>query len=253
MSIVISTIFLLLLIFPGLIFRYLLIQGRNKKIRISNIEQVYWAVIPAFVLHVLVLGIILSTERFPNSDFNLLNSIVHGKFNFTSFQIAYSGKWFLFYYFSTSFLGAIFGVCLRKLFIASKADLVHPIFEVDDKWIRLFTADYIFRNFDVPREKLEISIDVLMIGDENKHLIYSGTLSEYYVDDRGELQNITLIDVFRRNLNEDRKNVDIEGDELSQNIDERYYQLPGHQFVIDMTKVLNMNVTYMEVSFGEGK
>lgn len=245
MSILISTALVLLLIFPGLFFRYLLIQGKNRKIRISNIEQIYWAVIPAVFFHVVLIAIIYASEALPDPDIVGIENLLQGHINFSEAQLKHSGPWITSYYLASILFGAIMGVVLRKVFIATRLYKVHPLFEVDDKWVRLFTEKYITQNYSVTNE-LFISLDVVMVSDENKLVIYSGTLTDFFVDEKGELQNITLKDVFRRNLANDLENKVRTNSE--QQIDERYYPVAGHLFLIEMSKVVNLNVTYMDVS-----
>ena len=179
----------------------------------------------------------------------IVYNILKGEFNLSEDKLLSGSSWMILYYVTTIVLGAILGISLRKLFIETAAFRLHPIFEVDDRWVRLFTAPYIRKNFALSIENLVIGIDALMEGDDSKFTIYSGTLLEFNVDDRGNLQDLTLEDVYRRKLVDDLE--PYQSNISEQTIDDRYYHLPGHLFIVQMNRVVNLHITYNEVEIVE--
>jgi hypothetical protein len=71
-------------------------------------------------------------------------------------------------------------------------------------------------------------------------------LAEFYLSKDQGLDRLCLQEVYRRTLISDRPQQDIEGIPTQQ-LDNRYYRMPGDVFVIPYSLVKNINVTYKKL------
>ncbi|MEM9337549.1 MAG: hypothetical protein AAGA66_02390 [Bacteroidota bacterium] len=173
-----------------------------------------------------------------------------GKLDFKKLDVAYSMQWASLYFITVVISGGLLGWLLRFISIRRSLHLVHRLFEVDVKWVRLFTEPYISKAFDLDPDKLFIGIDVLVEGSDNHYTIYSGTLDSFELNsnDNKKLESLTLIDVYRRNFNDDLSQDNTTEKQEDKNSDERWYEMPGHLFYINMDRVHNIHITYYEYS-----
>jgi len=109
----------------------------------------------------------------------------------------------------------------------------------------------------VDHKKIEfIQVDVLTSGDEGD-MLYCGILEKYTLNSKVGLENIYMSSVYRRRLSSDyqaasehatgfpiEEDADPMAAVLSKDTDARYYNMPGDYFMIPISEVKNINITY---------
>ena len=68
-----------------------------------------------------------------------------------------------------------------------------------------------------------------------------GLLADYVLSKDGGLERIYLKDVRRRFLQN-------QPDQIEENTNNKYYELPGEFFVLPYDKIINLHITYYKVS-----
>jgi hypothetical protein len=261
MSLIFGSVFLFILISPGLLFRFSYLQGTYAKLNfsVSAVEEIFWAVVPTFFLHIMSVLIIESLTGYA-VRLDIVYQLLVGEAN--NFEvIRHSLFQFLVYLtvvIALSILsGSIFRFAIRKL----RLDFYLSFLRMGNEWHYLLSGEILnypkkntgltsvkflgkyFLALRRPSKKIQwIQIDALMNSSEGD-MIYSGILNEYYLSRDNRLDRIYLSEVYRRKLKADLA-LDEEESELVQHLDDRYYSMPGDLFVIQYQQVLNLNITY---------
>jgi hypothetical protein len=247
MSLVFSSLFLFILISPGLIFRFSYLQGTYAKLtfKVSAIEEIFWALIPALFLQ---LAAILVVDHMTSYEvrLELIYQLITSNDAIDFHAIAQSLLPFLVYITLVLFASAFFGVVARRLVRRYRLDLHTKFLRFGNEWHYLFSGEafYLSKKID-PSSIAFIQIDVVM-GSSEGDMIYSGILEDYYLSrDNNGLDRLYLTNVYRRllknDLDADIPNVGF----LNRHLDDRYYAMPGDLFVVTYDDIKNLNVTYM--------
>lgn len=147
----------------------------------------------------------------------------------------------------------IFGVAiaagrgLKHLVLTNNLDCKYHFLRVHNDWYYLLTGK-ILDFEDWPGEAADVAavqVDLVVEGKEHTYL-YTGLLAEFYLSKDQGLDRLCLQEVYRRTLISDRPQQDIEGIPTQQ-LDNRYYRMPGDVFVIPYSLVKNINVTYKKL------
>jgi hypothetical protein len=252
MSLLLSSILLFILVAPGLIFRFSYLQGTYAKVsfKVSAIDEIFWALIPAVFFQlsaVLILENVFSVSIRIDIIYQLINSDASSAMDFNSLRKGFFP--FLLYTASLIGISAGAGRFLRMLIRVMKLDIRYRFFRLNNEWHYLFTGELLdFPDVIGESENIEIiQIDLLATTGDGS-VIYSGILQDYYLSKDNGLDRIYLSQVYRRKLKDDLAHADQSN---VQQLDERYYQMPGELFVIQYEKILNMNVTYHRFSLDE--
>jgi hypothetical protein len=261
MSLIFGSVFLFILISPGLLFRFSYLQGTYAKLNfsVSAVEEIFWAVVPTFFLHSVAILLIESLMNYSirldilyqlmigeTSDFEVVRKSLFPFLAYLAIVIAIS-----------IFSGSMLRFVIRKL----RLDFYLSFLRLGHEWHYLLSGEilnYPKRNtrssslkflrkylkaLGRPSKKIQwIQIDALMSSSEGD-VIYSGILNEYYLSRDNRLDRIYLSEVYRRKFKKDLE-LDEEESERVQHLDDRYYSMPGDLFVIQYDKVLNLNITY---------
>lgn len=252
MNLLLSSILLFILVSPGLIFRFSYLQGTYAKLnfKVSAIDEIVWALIPALFFQ-LTAVIILENHFEADIRIDVVYQLLNGDalraddFN----VIRRSFLPFLIYTTALVGISAASGRLLRAVIRSFKLDIRYRFFRLNNEWHYLFTGEILdFPDVIGDSENVEmIQIDLLASTSEGS-VIYSGILLDYYLSKDNGLDRIYLSQVYRRKLKDD---LAPENQSDVQTIDDRYYQMPGELFVIQYDKIINMNVTYHRFSFEE--
>ncbi|MCD9016436.1 hypothetical protein [Parachryseolinea silvisoli] len=247
MSLVFSSLFLFILISPGLIFRFSYLQGTYAKLtfKVSAVEEIFWALIPALFLQ---LAAILVVDHVTPYEVRLevIYQLITSNDALDFFVIEQSLLPFLIYIALLLLASVFFGVVARRLVRRYRLDLHTKFLRFGNEWHYLFSGEafYLSKNIN-PSSIAFIQIDVVM-GSSEGDMIYSGILEDYYLSrDNNGLDRLYLTNVYRRllknDLDADAPNVGF----LNRHLDDRYYAMPGDLFVVTYDDIKNLNVTYM--------
>lgn len=247
MNLILGSLFLFILVIPGLVFRYSYLHGTYAKqtFKISAVDEIFWAILPALILQ--LLGII-AVNRFTELEVKLdqvyaIITNASGSINFDTVQRSLPS--FLLYILSLISIAALLGLGVRFTVRRLKLDLKYSFLKINNEWYYLFSGEIL--DSELPGESASIyfiQIDALVQTSEGT-VVYCGILEDYFLSRDNGLDRIYLSSVYRRRLGEDKteegeKNVGY----FERYLDTRYYSMPGDLFVIPYEKIINLNITY---------
>jgi hypothetical protein len=247
MNLILGSILLFILLSPGLIFRYSYLQGTYSKqtFKISAVDEIFWAVIPAFVFQLagilVIIHFTIYQVRLDQLYLILTGADSEIDFNF----ILGSLPVFLVYIVILIVIAAVLGLSARFIVRKFQLDLRYPFLKVNNEWYYLFSGE-ILDFLDSPGESKNvemIQIDVLVSTGDGT-MVYSGTLENYFLSKDNGLDRIYLSNVYRRKMKDDLDRTKPNVGYLDRFLDERYYAMPGDLFVVTYDKIINLNVTY---------
>src|SRR5688572_1919234 len=159
MGLVLGSVFLFILISPGIIFRYAYLQGTYAKqnFKISAIDEIFWALVPALFFQ---LTAVLLLERFFHVDVRIdyIYNIVIGSDNSIDFNvIRQSLSGFLLYTFSLIVLAGFIGFLVRYVIRKNRFDIRFPFLRLNNEWYYLFSGK-ILDSIDVPGESRDVKM-----------------------------------------------------------------------------------------------
>jgi hypothetical protein len=262
MNLVFSSLFLFVLISPGLLFRFSYLQGSYAKLsfKVSAVEEILWAIVPAFLLH--LLGIWF-TENAMHEQIRLdiVYQFITGKE--PDFAIVRKSIVpFSLYLLTLIALGVVTGVITRALVRKLKFDLYWKFLRFGNEWYYLLSGEMLnlpeknaeanwfervggyFRDLFTKKAQVElIQVDAVVNSTEGD-LIFSGILKDFFLSKDNGLDRLYLSNVYRRSFKNDLQDEDKNPGFLARDTDERYYAMPGDFFVITYDKIRNLNITY---------
>lgn len=240
MDFALTTLLLLFLLLPGLIFRrFYYTEEFSKEYFKESVPNFFlslalpstimnalcWQIVdPYFDFDVQVWGILLSGTDDPKYIGQALDNVHRHLADVLGYLIL------------VCLLSAMFGWLTKKLIRKSKLDRRIKLFRFQNEWHYLFSGEIL----DFPRVQGQANaidctnVDVLVDTAEGS-IIYMGMLQEYVLSKEGGIERIYLTDVKRRFLKQEKKNK------------VERIQLPGQFFVIPSNRILNLHLTYYKV------
>jgi hypothetical protein len=248
MNLVFGSLFLFILISPGLIFRFSYLQGTYAKLtfKVSAVEEIFWALIPAFFLQS---AAIIIVQEFWGCDINLevIYQLITGGKDVDFILIQKDLTAFLLYITVLLIISVVLGITGRSLVRKYKLDLKLKFLRFGNEWYYLFSGEVFYHSKKLePANIFLIQIDVMVSSSEGD-IIYSGILEDFYLSKDNGLDRIYLRNVYRRNLKDDLEQNTPSPGFLNRSSDERYYAMPGDLFVITYNKIINLNITYIKL------
>jgi hypothetical protein len=262
MTLVFSSLFLFILISPGLLFRFAYLQGSYAKLtfKVSAVEEILWAIIPAFLFHLLGIWFV---ENMLHQQIKLevVYQFITGKE--PDFDIVRKSILpFSVYLLTLIALGVVTGVITRALVRGLKFDLYWKFLRFGNEWYYLLSGEMLnlpekntdeswikrlgnyLKDVFAKKNQVElIQVDAVVNSTEGD-LIFSGILKDFFLSKDNGLDRIYLSNVYRRSFKNDLQDEDKNPGFLARDTDERYYAMPGDYFVITYDKIRNLNITY---------
>jgi hypothetical protein len=249
MSLAIGFLIVFLLAVPGIIFRvtYLSSPYSKRNINTTTLEEIYSSLIPAFIFHSLSVTVLAALGYQINYQF-IFNLLIGSN---TAKDINKLNEYlspFLVYMSINMLLNFLCALVLRKIVLRYNLYKKYPPLSIYNKW------------YDILKPKkgdVSVWLDVVL-ESRNDMLIYRGFLTDFWLDKDGGIKELHMEDVRRRVLSQDEKNeiapaavpINQAGGttavdpDAAEEIDERYYYIPGERFIIKYQDVRNMNITY---------
>ncbi|PTB92528.1 hypothetical protein C9994_13900, partial [Marivirga lumbricoides] len=161
---------------------------------------------------------------------------------------------FSLYVIATNIIGAILGKLTKEGILKNGLDMKFEALRIHNEWYYLLYGKVL--DFEGPNRSEEIDyiqIDALVqVGD--KKIIYKGFLDRFYLDNDKGLDRIVLYFVYRRFLESDSYGLRSEKEDLfnyNKETKQRYYEMPGDYLVIPYNKIINMNISYKEITIDD--
>lgn len=278
-NIALNTIFyIMLFIFPGLLFRKFYFGGEfTKQFQQGNlIERLLWTLF--FSVLILVLSslsfIFLQNQKyFLIQDYisyttikKLFDSLSLNKLPDEKDIEIYNYLNFLYLILILYLISSVLGYVCYKLVRISSIDTLTSAFKFKNYWHYLFKSNKINGKVSSKNKYLYTNADVLLEYN-NKQELFSGYVQDYYIDPiTNKLDCIVLKNTFKFITLDNDKSEDIERSiQSNENIYEVHKVLgskkvfkkyiPGDIMTIFSEKILNLNLTYIEqvLSYSERK
>lgn len=247
MNIAVGALILLLLIFPGILFRYAYLSGpySRKNFQSSISDEVVLSLIPAFLIQTVAYFVFEHLLRI-NIDVSLLIRLVSQLSLITTPEFIIIEKsilLFSLYNILTCLFGFFSGKLFRGMVAKYNWDIKYHSLRFNNEWYYLLSGRILdFPNNNRISQKIDlVRIDALCESQGNS-IIYSGILREFYLSKNDGLDRIHLSNVYRRKLNDDSP-LEITAP-IEKEFDDRYYKMPGDIFVIPYQQVKNINISY---------
>lgn len=245
MNIALATIVLLVILYPGFLFRrfYYSAEFSKEYFKQSIPDMVLASVLPAFLIH--ILGYCLFVKPSYQLNIQTIGTLLSGTSDSSKVSAAFENIYvhafqIISYFFAISGLAVIGGLSSKYVVRLSKFDRKSSLFRFQNEWHYVFSGEILdFPNVPGRADEVDFKyVDVLVKSNEGT-LIYMGMLSHYTLNKEGGIDRIYLSDTRRRYLKDDKPSFNID--------DNRYYNLPGEFFIIPYEQIINLHITYYKV------
>lgn len=246
MNLALGVLVIFIISIPGIVFRLTFLSSAYSKrtINTTAIDEIFLSLIPAIFFHSIFILIIDSTDRV--IDFQFIYNLLIG--NNTAKDINALNDYlpgFAGYILAITLVNFLFGWLLRICVLKFEWYKSVQLLTIYNKWYPLLKPK--------PDEKGEISVWVdVLVETKSEAILYRGFIADFWLDKDGNICEIHLEMVRRRIFNNDEnqanKPIAGEPENAQDDVDERYYYVPGELFIIKYSDVKNMNITYFSES-----
>jgi len=267
MSFALPAIILLLIVLPGVFFRYTYRKGywRSPVVFDTVLNEFAASIVISLVIQLIVYSLLRTLHL--TYDFSSALTFITGYYTQENYlqsvnKIADQYIHILVYFIGINSIAALMGfllhVCVRFLFL----DLRFAVFRFRNEWYYLFSGEETIidslkgrysaleRLFIRPRNirwilnSLFVFVSVVITQGSTTY-IYAGVLGDWYYDKQGMLEKIVLLWARRRNIKYDQRG---RFTSMSEYEEKRFYPIAGDQLVLDYSKVntINVDVRYIE-------
>jgi len=259
MNIALGALLLFLLFIPGLLFRTSFLKSDSLKSNIDTtiLNELLFVSVPALVLHLcgmLLVEALWEVEvRLDQFYYLITGAKDSAQIDFEVIKFSLPG--FTGYLILASVVAVSLGMILQRVVMHWDLDSKYPFLRLSNEWERLLSGRVLG---PTDHKKIEfIQVDVLTSGDQG-NMLYCGILEKYTLNSKVGLENIYMSSVYRRRLSSDyqaaasslstelpvQESTDLTTSVLSKDEDDRYYNMPGDYFMIPISEVKNINITY---------
>lgn len=255
MNIALATLTLLIILYPGFLFRrfYYTEEFSKEYFKQSVTDLIFSSIVPGLFIH--FLGYLLFIKGRNEIDVVTVGTLLSGTSDpvkvTQAFKAVYDNSFYIISYFiGVSLVGMAAGLLAKLIVRNLKLDRRFKLFRFQNEWHYIFSGEILdFPKVAGKAEDFDCSyVDVLIKTDQGT-VIYTGLLADYILTREGGIDRIYLTETKRRFLKDDLLNGN-EGTEEQINMtdDHRYYYLPGQFFIIPYNQIINMHITYYKVT-----
>ncbi len=255
MNIALATLTLLIILYPGFLFRRFYFTGEFSKeyFKQSVTDLIFSSILPGFFIH--FIGYLLFIKGRSQIDVITIGTLLSGTSDSIKVTEAFKAVYqkapsIAGYFFGVSVVGMVAGFAAKLVVRKFKLDRKVKLFRFQNEWHYIFSGEILdFPKVPGNAEDIDCSyIDALVKTDEGT-IIYTGLLADYILTKEGGIDRIYLTDVKRRFFKDDITNkVESPADLDESANDSRYYYLPGRFFIISYSQIINLHVTYYKVT-----
>jgi hypothetical protein len=242
MNIALGTVILFVIIVPGIIMRrfYYTEEFSRKYIRNSIVDEMVFAIVPAFLIHFFAIVIIHQFTPY-YIDFDtlaiLLTNSGNEKHTIKAFHAIRDNMSAILCYNFTLWNGAaIIGFMARIVIRKNKLDRKYKFLKYGNDWHYLLTGEFTdFPKINGNSESIDlIFVDALTKAD-GKNVIYTGILVDYKLAAAGVLDFLILKEAKRIYTSEKSPGIT------------NSINIPGDYFIVLYNQILNINLTYYKL------
>ncbi|MDC7219136.1 MAG: hypothetical protein PQJ59_04290 [Spirochaetales bacterium] len=269
MQLALSSLLVLLIILPGILFRYFYRKGFwTCPVYLSHLtNEILYGVIFSIVLHSLFYHVILSKSEY-SYDFYILLSLVSGNVDEGNIQfISRNIKDYFFvilrYFTVINISSAALGLAVHSFVRELKLDLKIPFLRFNNEWYYLLRGESwvisdlnelkflkrLFSNISTINYYLrkiypEVSVVIEQSGES---FLYNGIVEDFNYSKDGLLEKIIMTYSSRRKLSDDgtnRTSTDKTTSKKESRSDDRYYPIEGEYLIINYCDIKTLNINY---------
>lgn len=246
-----SAFLILLLVLPGVIFRFAYLRGttvNNPFVITSLTDEIASGVIAAGVLH--ALWCLVADGVHHPVDFKTALTLLVGTEEDHPAQLSAAiaassrsmpliAEYFLSLYVAAAAFGLLVHWAVRK----TRLDHTVPLLRYHNEWYYILSGEY--QQFSElraqpwsSRRKPDVVYLSTVIPQGDEPYLYRGYIVDYSFDKEGLLDRVVLCDAKRRSLKNDREPIDphkVEGDD-------RYYAIVGDLLILKYSEMQTMNI-----------
>ncbi len=210
MNIALATLFLLILLYPGFIFRrfYYTEEFSKEYFKQSITDLLVAAILPSVLLH--IAGYYLFIHPRYSIHITTIGTLLSGTSDGTKVTDAFEGIYaqarsIVIYFIGVSLLAAIAGLGAKYIVRSAKLDRKLKLFRFQNEWHYIFSGEIL--DFPrVPGNPDDISIRYIdaLVKSDSGTIIYTGILADYVLSKDGGIDRIYLTNVKRRYLKDDK-------------------------------------------------
>jgi len=240
MNFAFNSIIIILLILPGFIFSLALYKSEEPFYYIPLTHRTIISLF-ASIISLLIWTSLFNTFLYP-INYGTFLEIVAGKSNDQILQSISSNDLlcFSFYiitlYVFAYFVGLIFHCIVKKFKLDTKVKLLR----LDSPWY------YLLNGYDWEVGEPDLVIITAAVEFAGKGYLYNGYLETYYLDKNGELDRLILTDTRRRSIENDHL-PDQYGEKTAKSVDDRFYRIDGHNFVLKCSNIKSLNIQFLKI------
>jgi hypothetical protein len=252
-NIAFSALVLVLLLLPGGLLRYGYLRGLFRRSPVPTMgltDQLGWVLASSVTVHVIALNFFAV-----NVDYKVLLPIMVGQFGKNAEYLdnavntwATAQLTFLNYISISAVTAYVTGVALHWVVRSTGLDRRFTLLRFSNDWF--YTLDQRVNSFVIKRGLFRLPVyaepDVwiaTIVETKEATYLYRGIVTDYYLDDKGNLDRLEIRGAIRRKISDDRK--PNQPAVLNGDGDKRYYSIEGDRLILRATEIRTLNVQYL--------
>jgi hypothetical protein len=247
MNLAFNSLLIILLALPGFIFTLSLYQSDESSHTTSLTNRTILSLVIS-ILFLIFLPAILSKIFEYQINYGLLLEIIGGKNNDAFLKgIALSSlvsfEYYIIFSYTLSYtLGLIFNYAIKKFKLDTKLQLPGINLRLESPWY------YLLKGYDWKIGEPDLVIITAATELAGQGYLYHGYLEDYYLNKNGELDRIILTDTRRRAIENDHPS-SLNQEKTKESVDERFYPIDGHNFVLKYSDIKSLNIQFIKIDF----
>jgi hypothetical protein len=243
MNLALVSVLIFLFILPGILARlaYFTHPFSRGAANITLLNELTYSIFPGLLIN--LIGVLIAESITGNKFlFDEIGYILEGSNKDSLVKLVFDNLHnhigaIIYYNLSINIVSILIGRGLNSFVRWRRWDTRFNFLRFNNKWYYLLTGRYLdFPHIPGSSDEVDIIlVDILtMIG--NEPVLYMGELSDYYLNDKGELDGITLKFPIRKKMDTTNTTPAIGN----------YYQIPSRVFYISCKDILNINLRYFK-------
>lgn len=249
MSLAFGAILFILLLLPGIIFRFAYVRSHvlRRAVDLNLLTEAVLILVLTLLLHTLGTWVLILIDGAP--DLILLLKMMVGGLGPDDYDDLGEAFWpFLGYSFVLALLGMSLGYVFQVIFLRLGWDERFKILRIFNDWDKYFMGYALTRA--ERRQLLWIQVDMEVNGGGSGQTIYSGVLEKYSLNRGQHIEQIFISNVIQRNLEGTTtpRGVLTSSEGKSRSARKSFstsYTIPGNYLAIPFTQIKNLNIVYI--------
>lgn len=242
MNLAFNSLIIILLILPGFIFSLALYNSDEPSYYTPLTHRTIISMFASITFLLLWTPLFLKISGC-QINYSTLLEIIAGKNNdqllqtITSADLICFSAYIITIYVLAYLIGFIFNSGVRKFKLDARSNLLR----LESPWY------YLLKGYDWEIGEPDLVIITAAVELAGKGYLYNGYLETYYLDKNGELDRLILTDTRRRSIENDHQ-PNQHGNKTKQSVDDRFYPIDGHNFVLKYSNIKSLNIQFLQIN-----